>query len=48
MRALASLEPGQVEAVATTMPELMGQFTREFHSIRETARVATELEGPPV
>jgi hypothetical protein len=42
MRALASLKPGQVEAAATAMPELMGQLTREFHSIREAARVATE------
>jgi hypothetical protein len=45
MTALASLEPGQVEEAATAMPELMGQLTREFHSIREGARVATERGG---
>jgi hypothetical protein len=45
MKALASLEPGQVEAAATAMPELMGQLTREFHAIREAARVATERGG---
>ncbi|HYI00587.1 DUF2380 domain-containing protein [Hyalangium sp.] len=42
MRALSSLEPAQVEAAAAAMPELMGQLTWEFHSIREGARVATE------
>jgi hypothetical protein len=45
MRELASLEPGQVEATAVAMPNLMGQLTREFQSIRETARVATERGG---
>jgi hypothetical protein len=45
MSALASLEPAQVEAAAVTLPELMGQLTREFHSIRERARVATERAG---
>jgi hypothetical protein len=45
MRALASLEPARVEAAAVTLPELMGQLTREFHSIRERARVATERAG---
>ena len=45
MTALASLEPGRVEAAATAMPELMGQLTREFHSIREGARTATERGG---
>ncbi len=45
MMALASLEPGQVEAAATAMPELMGQLTQEFQSIREAARVANERGG---
>jgi len=45
LRALSSLEPGQVEAATVAMPELMGQLTREFHSIREGARVATERAG---
>ncbi len=45
MRALASLEPGQVEAAAIAMPELMGQLTQEFQSIREAARVANERGG---
>jgi hypothetical protein len=45
MRALASLEPGQVEAAATAMPVLMGQLTQEFHDIREAARIATERGG---
>jgi hypothetical protein len=45
MRALSSLEPGQVAAAAEAMPELMGQLTREFQSIREAVRVATERSG---
>jgi hypothetical protein len=45
MRALSSLELAQVEAATTAMPELMGQLTREFHSIREGARVATKRAG---
>jgi hypothetical protein len=45
MRALSSLELDQVEATAAAMPELMGQLTQEFHSIREQARVATERSG---
>jgi hypothetical protein len=45
MTALSSLDSDQVEAAATAMPELMGQLTTEFHSIRETARVATERVG---
>jgi hypothetical protein len=45
MRALSSLEPAQVQAAAAAMPELMGQLSREFHSIRETARLATERGG---
>jgi hypothetical protein len=45
LRALSSLEPAQVEAAAVAMPELIGQLTREFHSIREGARVATERAG---
>jgi hypothetical protein len=45
MRALSSLEPRQVEAAAVAMPELMGQLTHEFHSIRERAREATERTG---
>ena len=45
MKALASLEPRQVEATATALPSLMGQLTHEFHSIQETARVASERGG---
>ncbi|RYZ32879.1 MAG: DUF2380 domain-containing protein, partial [Myxococcaceae bacterium] len=45
MKALASMEPGQVEATATAMPELMGQLTREFQSIQDGARVAMERAG---
>lgn len=45
MRSLASLEPGQVEAVAAVMPELMAQLTQEFQSIRETARLAVKRTG---
>jgi hypothetical protein len=45
LTALASLEPGQVEAAATALPELMGQLTGDFHSLREGARVAAERGG---
>jgi hypothetical protein len=45
MRALASADPERVEAAATALPELMGQLTREFQSIREGARVAMERAG---
>jgi hypothetical protein len=45
MAALASRDPEQVEAAATAMPELVGQLTREFASIREGARVAAERGG---
>ncbi|XXF81536.1 DUF2380 domain-containing protein [Myxococcaceae bacterium GXIMD 01537] len=42
MKALASADPERVEAAATALPELMGQLTREFQSIREGARVAMD------
>ncbi|WP_317987848.1 DUF2380 domain-containing protein [Hyalangium gracile] len=45
LKALSSLEPSQVEAAALAMPELMGQLSREFHSLREGARVANERAG---
>jgi hypothetical protein len=45
MTALSSLEPGQVEATALALPELMGQLIREFQSIREGVRVAMERGG---
>ncbi|RYZ47028.1 MAG: DUF2380 domain-containing protein [Myxococcaceae bacterium] len=45
MAALASMEPGQVEATARALPGVMAQLTREFHSIREGARMATERAG---
>ncbi|WP_244238394.1 DUF2380 domain-containing protein [Corallococcus terminator] len=45
MMALASMEPGQVEATARALPGVMAQLTREFHSIREGARMATERAG---
>lgn len=34
-----------MEAAAVAMPELMGQLTREFHSIHGGAGVATERTG---
>jgi len=42
MTALASLEPGQVEAVASDLSALIGHLTREFVSTREAVRVAAE------
>jgi len=42
MKALASLEPEQVEAAAADLPALMGHLTGEFHSTREAVRVAAE------
>ncbi len=45
MTELASLEPGQVEAAARAMPELMGQLTGEFQALQERARVANERGG---
>ncbi|MDY7232674.1 DUF2380 domain-containing protein [Hyalangium rubrum] len=45
LRALSSLAPGHVEAATVALPELMGQLTREFHSIREAAGVATARGG---
>jgi hypothetical protein len=42
MTALASLEPGQVEAAAKDLPALTGHLTGEFHSTREAVRVAAE------
>lgn len=45
MKALASLNPAQVEAATAALPELMGQLTREFHSIQEGARLAMERAG---
>jgi len=45
MTALASADPEKVEAVATSLPELMGELTREFQSLQEGARVAMERSG---
>ncbi|RYZ42552.1 MAG: DUF2380 domain-containing protein [Myxococcaceae bacterium] len=45
MLALASMEPDQVEATARALPGVMAQLTREFHSIREGARMAMEQAG---
>nr|WP_244238393.1 DUF2380 domain-containing protein [Corallococcus terminator] len=45
MLALASMEPGQVETTARALPGVMAQLTREFHSIREGARMASERAG---
>jgi hypothetical protein len=42
MTALASLEPGQVEAAAKDLPALMGHLTGEFAATREAVRVAAE------
>ncbi|HVG64049.1 MAG TPA: DUF2380 domain-containing protein [Hyalangium sp.] len=48
MAALASADPERVEAAARALPELMGQLTREFLSIREGARVAMERAGQAI
>jgi len=48
MRALASADPERVEAAATALPELIGQLSREFQSIREGARVAMERAGQAI
>jgi hypothetical protein len=45
LAALASQDPARVEAAATAMPELMGQLTREFGSIRDGAQLAMERSG---
>ena len=45
MTELASMDPGQVEAAARSLPGLMAQLTREFQTIREGVRVATERGG---
>jgi len=45
MTALASLDPEQVEATAGTLPGVMEQLIREFHSTQEAVRVATERGG---
>ncbi|WP_395847103.1 DUF2380 domain-containing protein [Cystobacter fuscus] len=42
MRALASLESGQVETAATDLPALVGHLTSEFAATREAVRVAAE------
>ncbi|WP_343073446.1 DUF2380 domain-containing protein [Pyxidicoccus fallax] len=45
MTALASADPTRVEAVATALPELMSELTREFHFLREEASRAMERAG---
>jgi hypothetical protein len=40
MSALASLEPGQVEAAAADLPALMGHLTGEFAATQEAVRVS--------
>jgi hypothetical protein len=45
MAALASGDEERVEEAATAMPELMGQLTREFGSIRDGARMSMESLG---
>jgi hypothetical protein len=42
MEALASGDAERVEEAATAMPELLGQLTREFGSIRDSARKSME------
>jgi hypothetical protein len=42
MRALASLEPGQLEAAAADLPALIGHLTGEFAATREAVRLAAE------
>jgi hypothetical protein len=48
MAALTSADPERVEAASRALPELMGQLTREFHSIREGARMAMERAGQAI
>jgi hypothetical protein len=48
MAALASAAPERVEAATTALPELMGQLTHEFQSLRERARVAMERAGQAI
>ena len=45
MASLASGDPEQVEAAALAMPELMGQLTHEFGSIRDGAHKSMENLG---
>jgi hypothetical protein len=45
---LASGKPAQVEAAIAAMPELMGQLTREFGSIRDGARLAMERSSQAI
>jgi hypothetical protein len=42
MKALASVEPGQVEAAAKDIPALVGHLTGEFAAAQERMRVAAE------
>jgi hypothetical protein len=42
MKALSSLEPGQVEAAAKDMPALVGHLTSEFATTHEAVRVGAE------
>jgi hypothetical protein len=48
MAELASLESERVEAAASAMPALMGELTREFHSIQGDARVAMERQAEAI
>jgi hypothetical protein len=48
MAAFASADPARIDAAASALPELMGQLTREFQSIREGARVAMERAGQAI
>jgi hypothetical protein len=45
LAALASMDPAKVEEATTAMPQLMGQLTGEFGSIRDGARMAMEGAG---
>ncbi|WP_241759488.1 TIGR02269 family lipoprotein [Pyxidicoccus parkwayensis] len=45
LTALESGDAEQVEGAATSMPELMGELTREFGSIRDGARTSMEKAG---
>jgi len=45
LAALASGEPARIQEAATALPELMGQLTHEFSTIREGARTAMESAG---
>ena len=47
LTALASREPGQVEAAADNMPALMGYLSGEFHATFEKRGFTGEMDIDP-